>query len=513
MVTIVPRGPGWGQFALSAVATTGILVLCWFLAGLLMDQTNLNLGPVKDAVSGEVRGDQDQKHTLNRALLAREVMTRKDELGMTDNFLRWMPHSTDGVVAPLWPWVAARLAGEEHLYTEGTVTEQDRALFKRGKWANVTMVLVFLWSLGLVLARSFRPAAMVTVLLLGGLGVLIPRAVYFQPEPLFFMLFFLAWVCGVKLLLKNDVWLHGLFGVLAGLAYLAKSSAEPLVVAWLGISGLRFLRELVRKEDVMVERAWTCRNHFFGVMVFAFGWLAVTAPRYAAAQERWGEVRFTYPGAWMWMDDFKDCYEWMGKHPDKAALEAIPEAERPSLGRYLKTHGAAVAQARLQEGIAEKVTRWLSPKIVKPKKDGTFKGWRVLLDRRGIYLGALAAVLLGAALLVWGRRRAVDRVGLAMPCGSWAVVAFTAGTVIGYSVLYGWYDPIGRGDRFMISLYLPLVFGLVWAAESLMDLALMRGARAWTTVVYQGGFWLINAAILWRVVEVLRRPVFDPATL
>jgi hypothetical protein len=512
-VTILPPGPGWRQFGISALGTTLVLVLCWYFARMLIQQTNLNLGPVTDPVSGEVRGDQDQKHNINQALLARDFLTPREDLGMMDNFLRWMPHRTDGVVAPLWPWVAARLAPPGALYQEISVSAEDRDFFVKGKWANVAVTLVFLWALGLVLARTFRPSATVLVLLLAGFGALLPRAVYFQPETLYYILFFLAWVCGVKLLLRNDLWLHALFGFLAGLAYLAKTSVEPLVLAWLGISSLRFLIGLFRRDDGLEEQSWSCRNHFLGVLVFAFAWLAVTAPRYLAAHGRWGDARFSYPGAWMWMDDYKDCYTWMGQHPDAASLEAIPQAGRPTLSNYVAKHTPEQIKARLLNGTTEKVTRFLAPKRVEPKKKGTFGGWRVLLDRRGIYAGAAAAVMLGLLGLVWSRRREVNRPGMAIPPGVWAATLFTVGTFVGYSLLYGWYDPIGRGDRCMLSLYLPLIFALVWGAERLMDLALMRRAPGWTTWLYQGTFWLINAAIAWRLLEVLRNPVFDPGTL
>lgn len=513
MVTIVPPGPAWRQFGISAFCTTVILVVCWYLAGLLIDQTNLNLGPAADPVSGEVRGDQDQKHNINQALLARDFLTPRADLGMMENLMRWMPHRTDGVVAPLWPWVAARLTTPGQPYRETEVTDQDRALFRKGKWANVSIVLVFLWALGLMMARAFRPAAAVTVLLLGAFGALLPRAVYFQPEPLYYILFFLTWVCAVKLLLKNDLWLHALFGVLGGLGYLAKTSMEPLILAWFGISALQFLMASRRKEDPLVEHGWTCRNHFIGLIVFAFGWLAVTAPRYSAAYERWGDPRFSYPSAWMWMDDFKAGSAWMVAHPDRKSLEAIPADLKPSLASYLKTHPAEAVRSRLQEGMWQKLSRWLAPKPVKPKKDGSFSGWRVLLERRGIYLGVVAAVTLAAGLLAWSRRKSVDRVGLALPPGAGAAALLTAGTVIGYSVLYGWYDPIGRGDRFMLSLYLPLVFCLVWAAEGLVDLAVMRKGPRWGPLGYQSVLWLLNAAIAWRLGEILLKPVFDPGTL
>lgn len=502
-----PAGPGWGQFGLSAFATAAIVGICWYFAGLLLEQTNLKLGPQADAATGVVRGDQDQKHNINQALLARDFREPRADLGTMENLLRWWPHRTDGVVAPLWPWVAARLSTPGQPYRETEVVPQDEVLFAKGKWANVALVLGFLGALGLAMARSFGTAATTAVLLLGGLGALVPRAVYFQPEPLYYLFFFLTWICAIKLLLKNDPWRYALLGLVGGLAYLAKTSVEPLLLGWFVVSGLRFGWEGLRRGAALEERSWSCRQHLIGLLVFAFAWLAVTGPRYAAAEERWGDARFSYPAAWMWMDDFQDGFAWMGKHPNRAALEAIPTEDRPSAGRYFRTHSAAQAKERLAHGTREKVSQFLAPKLVKPKKDGAFSGWKVLLERRGLYLGALGALVSSAALLVWSRR------GLALPSGAWAVVLFAVGSAVGYALLYGWYEPIGRGERFMLSLYLPLVFCLVWASERLMDLAARRGAPRWTAWVYHSGLWLLNAAVVWRLVEVWRLPVFAPGTL
>jgi hypothetical protein len=89
---------------------------------------------------------------------------------------------------------------------------------------------------------------------------------------------------------------------------------------------------------------------------------------------------------------------------------------------------------------------------------------------------------------------------------------FVLASCLGYGLVYGWYTPIGRGDRFMLSLYLPLAFSFAWAAESTMNLVKMRGGPRWMEWVYSGLLWTLNAAVVWRLVEVLRLPVFDPAT-
>ncbi|RYD32973.1 MAG: hypothetical protein EOP86_14460, partial [Verrucomicrobiaceae bacterium] len=403
-VTLVSLERGWVEFGISALALTLILALCWYLAGQLIQQTNQRLGPVRDVETGQVRGDQDQKHNISQALLTRDEAAAATSEGWSGTLHQGMPHRTDGVVAPLWPWVASRLAPQEAVYSPLTVSEADREFFVRGKWANVSIVLVFLWCLGLVMARSFRPAAVVTVLLLGAFGALLPRAVYFQPEPLYYLFFFLSWVCAVRLLIQNDLWLHCLFGVLSGLAYLSKTSVEPLLLTWFAVSAWRFLGGWFRKEEQ--EYRWTSRNHFFGLIIFTLGWMAVVSPRYSYAEEKWGDARFTYPQAWMWFDNFAQGEDWMRNYPDKAALEQMPEGTKPSLWHYAKTHTTEQMASRLVDGYWRTMSHWLAPGIVKQNPARPFTGWRVLLDRRGIYLGALAVVFLGTAVLMWSRRRA-----------------------------------------------------------------------------------------------------------
>lgn len=512
-VKILPPLPGWRAGLLTLLLVAAALGVALHLAGVLIRTQNRNLGPKTDPATGEVRGDQDQKHNINRALLSRPYWKRDPSIGLLQNVTRWWPHDTDGIVNPLWPWVASRLAEPGHPYDELEVGEADRRLFERGKWFNVGMVLAVAGVLGVVLARRFRPAAAVAVVLLGLFGALLPRAVYFQPEPLYYVFLFLAWLCALRLLLSNSVGLHALFGLLAGLAWLAKTSSEVVVLAWFGAASWRWLCALCgRQGDALEESRWSARRHFLGLVAFAIGWLAVCGPRYNYAAERFGSRTHTWPGVWMWMDDFGEGVRWMQAHPDRASLESVLPEERPSLALYRKTHSDAQIWDRLTAGYWEKWSRFLAPRTVRPSKQRPFPGWRHILQSRGLYLGGLLGITLLAGGFLWARRRAADREGLRLPCGAGSAAMFVLASCLGYGLVYGWYTPIGRGDRFMLSLYLPLAFSFAWAAESMMNLVKMRGGPRWMEWAYSGLLWTLNAAVVWRLVEVLRLPVFDPAT-
>jgi hypothetical protein len=89
-----------------------------------------------------------------------------------------------------------------------------------------------------------------------------------------------------------------------------------------------------------------------------------------------------------------------------------------------------------------------------------------------------------------------------------AIVLVVAGSFVGYALLYGWYTPIGRGDRFMLSLYAPMVLSLVWACEALIKRARRRKAGRWFFASYLTAQWLLLAALVWRVVEIVLFPQF-----
>ncbi|MGA7905040.1 MAG: hypothetical protein WCA06_20605, partial [Terrimicrobiaceae bacterium] len=69
-----------------------------------------------------------------------------------------------------------------------------------------------------------------------------------------------------------------------------------------------------------------------------------------------------------------------------------------------------------------------------------------------------------------------------------------------YPVLYGWYWPIGRGDRFMGSLWIPCVFALIWTAH------LLRRANNWFgDAAYLATHTAILLSLLWQAAGMLWR--------
>jgi hypothetical protein len=392
------------------------------------------------------------------------------------------PQRTDGVRHPLWSWIA------RHVYTEDKQT-----FFERGKWLNTVLCVTFLCALGIAVARWLDPLATPNLLLLSSLGILLVRGTYFQPEPLYYILFFLAIILGLKILRGAPLWLCAVFGFVCGLAYLAKPSLAPFLAAFCLAVGLRAI--LTRFGG---DAKWSIPRNLAGTAM-ALGILAVMlVPLAAFSKQHFGTPLFNYTKYWIWMDDFMtEAWPFQDRYPGRVQLEQLPKEERPSPSWYWRRHGIRDAAQRLGNGAREVFIRFLFPETKLPFS-GFFwrpqtKKWEQPLAHRGIYL-----ILLGGlcGLLMAGSRTEVLR----QP-GNFACLALAAGLAVVYVLLYGWYWPIGRGDRFMGSLWVPCVFGLTWSAFQLRRAAANRFADiAYLTIhgLILTSLVLQIAGMLWR---------------
>jgi hypothetical protein len=300
------------------------------------------------------------------------------------------------------------------------------------------------------------------LLLLSSLGVLLVRGTYFQPEPLYYILFFFAVVLAWQILQGGPLWLYTVFGVVCGLAFLSKPSLLPFLIVFCAAFCLRAFLTL-RSGDT----GWRVPRNLAG-MVLAFAILAVMLfPLALFTEKHFGSPLFNYTKYWMWMDDFMtEAWPFQDKYPGRVQLEQLPEEEKPSPTSYLKKHSLDEALKRLGSGTWQVFSRFLFPEA-KLRWSGFFwrspeKKWEQPLAHRGIYLMLLASL---CALLAATCRTAIKQL-LTRP-GNIAGLCFAVALGGIYLLLYGWYWPIGRGDRFMGSLWIPAVFALTWLAFKL----------------------------------------------
>jgi len=492
-----------GRWAALALAL-GLMSLAYVkIGGLLITQTN---NSDKRILGG------DQKHNMKLALMSRDDLNPDFSKGVSMPIENWFPHRTDGVVNPLWPWIAAWLADKDHKISgETEVTAQDRAFFDRGRWFHVGWTLGALIVLGIGCARHFSLCGTLVVVLLAGFGALLPRTAYFQPEPVYFALFAATWVACLLALQKNSLWMHAVIGVMGGLAYLAKGSVQPLLMCYIGIATLRWAWGWVEAWRTSPDEAttlWLRRNHWIALFILGFCFLMTAGPRLTYSAKAYGDPFHSFPAYWMWFDDFDgEGYAWMGAHNTKEKLEAIPPNEKPSFKNYAATHTSQQMIDRLVDGTNAKIQELVWPGYTTPSKKNP-KPWKGVLELRGVYLGWLVLMFTGLMVALRFAAAKPDHAAQRLHPETTTQVLFVLGALIGYSLAYGWYHPIGRGDRFMLSLYAPLVLSLVWGCESLVRRARRRDASKWFFWSYHAAQWVLVAAVAWRLVEILRFPFF-----
>jgi hypothetical protein len=395
------------------------------------------------------------------------------------------PQRTDGVRHPLWSWIARCV-----------YTEDQAAFFARGKWLNTFLCVIFLAGLALVVARWLDPLATANLLLLSSLGVLLVRGTYFQPEPLYYVLFFLAIVLAWRILQGGSLWLYAAFGIICGLAFLAKPSLLPFLIVFCLAFCLRVFLALWSGDT-----EWRVPRSLAG-MVIAFAIVAVMLLPLALFSEKYfGSPLFNYTKYWMWMDDFMtEAWPFQDRYPGRAQLEQLPEEEKPSPRLYFQKHSLDEALKRLGSGSWQVLARFFFPEG-KLRWSALFwrspeKKWEQPLAHRGFYLMLLGAL---CALLVAAAGSAFKQL-LARP-GNIAGLCFAVALGVIYLLLYGWYWPIGRGDRFMGSLWIPSVFALTWFAFELRR----RAESPFGDVAYLTVHGVILISLAWQIVGILWR--------
>src|SRR5688572_6647101 len=150
--------PAWLRWIIFVLLAALYVCVHLGIGDLLIAQTN---STTKDIHGG------DQSHNMRLATQVRAEDLNPDfNRGFTKTFLNYFPHRTDGVVQPLFPWLAAWLVKDGHVITEQEmeakiVTDQTLQLFNRGRWFHVFFTVTFTVCVGIAACRSFTlPAAL-----------------------------------------------------------------------------------------------------------------------------------------------------------------------------------------------------------------------------------------------------------------------------------------------------------------------------------------------------------------
>jgi hypothetical protein len=403
----------------------------------------------------------------------------------------WYPWYSDGTRNPLFPWIAVRF-----------LDPNDPQFFEKGKRLNVALGIFATAAVSLFFARRVGPLAAFNASALCALAALLPISTFFGAEPIFLVLFLFVCACAMRLLNENPLHLYLLLGILTALAWLAKSSTMPFLLLFLGFSIVRWLLSLSLGDKVpwhLRASDWRPGRWVSGLLVCLAAYFAIISPRLIHAHRTWGSAFYNLPSFWFWADDWETC---VNKYADcrKVRLATLPIEEQPTMRGYFHRHDFSDALVRLRNGALVRLIQLFHPeakwRLSVERKD---KPKRIVLPHRGLYLiglGALALAMFGMAASQ-GRLEKLGSITLPVLLGLTTFVVYVMAT--------GWYLPTGPGHRFIMTLYMPLLWMLVQGGDQMRAVSNSRLAN----LVYLAGHLAIGVLLLSRVVGLLQDTRFE----
>jgi hypothetical protein len=403
----------------------------------------------------------------------------------------WYPWYSDGTRNPLFPWIAATF-----------LNPNEADFFEKGKRLNVALAIFATAAVSVFFASRVGPLAAFNATTLCALAALLPISTFFGAESIFLVLFLFVCACGMRLLNENPLHLYVLLGIVTASAWLAKSSTTPFLVLFLGFSIVRCLLNLSLGENLpwhLRAAKWSPRRFGIGLVICMAAYFAIISPRLVHAHKTWGSAFYSLPSFWFWADDWETC---VNKYADcrKVRLAALPIEEQPTMQGYFHRHDLGDALIRLKNGVAVRLVQLFHPeakwRFSVERKD---KPKRIVLPHRGLYLIGLAVLALAMCVPAasGGGLKELGPITLPVLLGLAAFIA--------YVMVTGWYLPTGPGHRFIMTLYMPLLWILVQGGD---QLRLVSGSPA-ANRLYLVGHLAIGALLLSRVVELLQDTRFE----
>jgi len=316
--------------------------------------------------------------------------------------------------------------------------------YERSAWLTIIISVGVLVGVGVVAYRLLSPGAATVLLLAAAFCVFLRQASFVQPELLYYGLFFALWLTLCRVLHRPDPRWAGLAGVLAGSAFLTKASALPALLAYAVVAAGQAALALWRHRAAPGNHQPQARAVVLSLLIVLAVLAVVIYPYISASQARFGRYFYNVNSTlFMWCDDWVEARDLAERYDLQAGYPDAPTEQLPSSGRYWRTHSVGQMWGRLSYGLGRMAAMVFG---------GPF-GY----GKYAVVVLALSALLAVRPGRQWGLLRA--------GCG--AVAVFSLLLWVGYLLVYAWYVPIGYGDRFVASLFLPVMFSALWLAERL----------------------------------------------
>jgi hypothetical protein len=260
--------------------------------------------------------------------------------------------------------------------------------------------------------------------------VFLYRAVIAQPEILLYTLGFGVFLLFARLLIAPRWWLAVLAGATMGMAHLTKASLLPALGLWVVL----FIVQSFWKTADRSAGAVGLAQRLIVLLLVVATFFAVTYSYLRTSKEMYGQYFYNVNSSFViWCDSWPEALGWLQIHLDREKWRALPADQIPSAAKYWREHSVS--------DIAHRLTR----------------GLRRLATQRamgiGYYKFIIVLMLSASAVWAWYPRR-VRKLIAANPFGAAFAFLFCALFII----LFAWFDVITSDTRFILTIFLPVVF-------------------------------------------------------
>lgn len=336
---------------------------------------------------------------------------------------------------PVYPFI-------QSLFYRKSMGEQT--FFRQGKYINICLSILMLAFLFFIFKKIFVDWLFtINLTLVTAFSVFMFRAAYFQCELLFYFLNFLSFLLMCKMLIKPE-WKWGILtGAVLGITHLTKASVLPGILLWVffSIVSLIYLvnKVIFAKGDADYTREYKNKSlsRLFCVICLALGFIITIYPYLADTKKKFGSYFYNVNTKfYLWYDSWEEAKSGTQGHGDEQGWPDMPPELIPSPSKYLREHSMQQIIRREVEGFYELVMNLHNP-------DGY--GYS-----KYCYIYSFAFFLFLALAFEKIQIKTIAKYSIpALFCLAYFIL---------YILLYAWYAPIASGDRFILSLFLPLMF-------------------------------------------------------
>lgn len=283
--------------------------------------------------------------------------------------------------------------------------------------------------------RRLEPWLAVTLALIFAVAVVLPQASFLQADVPYYAMFFFSWRGMIHLIEKPRPSQAVVVGILMGFTYLTKASVLLAVPILVTLLALRALASGEKPEESRLSSS--NRTRFLGAAIVAsVVFLLVVSPYLLSNHGRFGRffynvntTFFVWCDSWAQAQHFAERYQIDQHYPD------APADQIPGMLNYFRTHSAIQIAQRLIYGMRTLTQLLLESVALK-------------------YVVILAAYAVLLTIKQWEAAKEILR------RHKWAV-GFSVLLFALYILAYSWYVLVAFGDRFILSLVTPILFGLL----------------------------------------------------